>query len=95
MFKAIIFDIGQTLVEYNKPLNWSKLYKPAFESVSDKCGYTFSEHHYQHVVEVLTKYNTRINPRDYEVTSNQIFTEILENISPEDANRYKRDDICR
>ena len=77
MFKAIVFDIGQTLVEYNKPLNWSKLYKSAFESISDKCGYTFSDYHYQYAVEVLTKYNTRVNPRDYEVTSNQIFTEIL------------------
>lgn len=77
MFKAIVFDIGQTLVEYNKPLNWSKLYKSAFESIADKCGYSFSDHHYQCAIEVLTKYNTRINPRDYEVTSDQIFTEIL------------------
>lgn len=77
MMKAIVFDIGQTLVEYQKPLNWSKLYRPAFESISDKCGYTFSENHYQHAGRVLTQYNTRMNPRDYEVTSNQIFHEIL------------------
>ena len=38
MVKAIVFDIGQTLVEYKMPLNWSKLYRPAFESVADKCG---------------------------------------------------------
>lgn len=31
MFKAIVFDIGQTLVGYNKPLNWSALYRPALE----------------------------------------------------------------
>ena len=43
MFKAIVFDIGQTLVEYKKPLNWSELYRPAFERISEKCGYTFSE----------------------------------------------------
>lgn len=77
MLKAIVFDIGQTLVEYNKPLNWSALYRPAFESISDKCGYTFSNGHYQHAVRVLTQYNTRVNPRDYEVTSSQIFSEIL------------------
>ncbi len=77
MFKAIVFDIGQTLVEYSKPLNWSQLYKPAFESISVKCGYTFSDYHYQHAGEVLTKYNTRVNPRDYEVTSDQIFAEIV------------------
>lgn len=77
MFKAIVFDIGQTLVEYQKPLNWSKLYRPAFESVAGKCGYTFSEGHYEHAGHVLTKYNTRVNPRDYEVTSDQIFHEII------------------
>ncbi len=77
MFKAIVFDIGQTLVEYSKPLNWSQLYKPAFESISVRCGYTFSDYHYQHAGEVLTKYNTRVNPRDYEVISNQIFAEIV------------------
>ena len=60
MFKAVIFDIGQTLVEYKKPLNWSKLYRPAFESIADRCGYYFSEEQYRHVGDVLTKYNTRI-----------------------------------
>ena len=77
VMKAIVFDIGQTLVEYNKPLNWSKLYRPAFESIADKCGYTFSDSHYEHAGRVLTQYNTRVNPRDYEVTSDQIFSEIL------------------
>lgn len=78
MFKAIVFDIGQTLVEYNKPLNQSKLYKPALESVSEKCEFDFLDEQYERAIEVLTKYNTRINPRDLEVTSDQIFTEILQ-----------------
>ncbi len=77
MFKAIVFDIGQTLVEYKIPLNWSELYRPAFERVADKCGYDFSDNHYKHASLVLAKYNTRINPRENEVTSNQIFSEII------------------
>ena len=77
MFKAVIFDIGQTLVQYKNPLNWSKLYRPAFQYVADQCGYHFSEDQYLHAGNVLTKYNTRINPRIHEVTSAQIFTEIL------------------
>lgn len=77
MIKAIVFDIGQTLVEYKKPLNWSELYRPAFESVADACGYTFTDNHFQYAGQVLTKYNTRINPRDKEVTSDQIFSEII------------------
>lgn len=77
MLKAIVFDIGQTLVEYKKPLNWSELYRPAFKSISEKYDYTFSESHYQLAYRILTKYNTRVNPRDYEVSSNRIFYEIL------------------
>lgn len=77
MFKAVIFDIGQTLIEYNKPLNWSQLYRPAFETIAEKMKYHFSEQQYQYAINVLTKYNTRVNPRDYEVSSTQIFTEII------------------
>ena len=91
MMKAIVFDIGRTLVGYNKPLNWSKLYRPAFESIADKCGYTFSDSHYQHALRVLSQYNTRECPRDYEVTSDRIFTEILSgmNIPLEDIEQVK------
>lgn len=91
MLKAVVFDIGQTLVEYNKPLNWSELYRPAFESVADKCGYTFSNRHYEHAVQVLTQYNTRLHPRDREVTSGRIFSEILSGmeIPMEDMERVK------
>jgi len=77
MFKGIVFDIGQTLVEYNKPLNWSKLYKPALQRVAEKCKLEFSDEQFDQAMEILAQYNTRINPRDFEVTSDQIFTEIL------------------
>ena len=77
--KAIVFDIGQTLTYYPVPLNWSKLYRPAFGSVAEKLGIQFTEEEYTHFGEVLTKYNTRINPRDKEYSSDPIFTEILEN----------------
>ena len=91
MLKAVVFDIGQTLVEYKIPLNWSKLYRPAFEHIAEKYNYSFSEEHYQNAGNVLTKYNTRIYPRDYEVSSTQIFTEILQgmNLPPEDMEQVK------
>lgn len=34
--KGIVFDIGQTLVYYPFPLNWSALYRPAFENIAEK-----------------------------------------------------------
>ncbi len=38
--KAIVFDIGQTLVHYPFPLNWSVLYRPAFESIAKEYNLT-------------------------------------------------------
>lgn len=80
MFKAIVFDIGRTLVGYNKPLNWSVLYRPALEHISNECNYNLKGNEYQYAIDVLTKFNTRVNPREYEVSSTQIFTEILNGI---------------
>lgn len=81
MFKAVIFDIGQTLIEYRIPLNWSELYRPAFENIAKTYGYRFTEQQYQHAGSVLTNYNTRVHPRQEEVSSARIFTEILEGMN--------------
>ena len=35
MFQAVVFDIGRTLVDYRKPMNWSKLHRPAFEQIAE------------------------------------------------------------
>lgn len=79
--KAVIFDIGQTLVHYPFPLNWSALYRPAFEHIAKEYGLEIKEAEYEYIGNVLAKYNTRINPRETEVSSTQIFTEILSGIS--------------
>ena len=79
--KAVIFDIGQTLVYYPFPLNWSELYRPAFQSIAEKRKLNITENEYEYIAEVLTKYNTRINPREAEVSSDTIFTEILKGTS--------------
>lgn len=91
MFKSVVFDIGRTLIGYNKPLNWFSLYRPAMEYISNQCGYNFNENDYKHAVSILTKYNTRINPREYEISSTQIFTEILNgiNISLDELDQIK------
>lgn len=91
MFKAVVFDIGRTLVGYNKPLNWSVLYRQALEHISNECGYNLQENDYQYAISVLTKYNTRINPREYEVSSTHIFSEIINgiNVSISDMEQVK------
>ena len=81
MFKAVVFDIGQTLIEYNKPLNWSKSYRPALERAAKACNIYLSETDFQKAGNVLLTYNTRINPREDEVSSNKIFAEIFEKLT--------------
>ena len=34
MFQEVVFDIGRTLVDYRKPMNWSNLYRPEFEQIA-------------------------------------------------------------
>ena len=77
MFQAVVFDIGETLVGYDKPLSWSGLYRPALEYIAEECKFNFTENDYQYAIDILAKYNTRINPREYEVSSTQIFEEIV------------------
>ena len=60
--RAVVFDIGQTLCYYPLPLNWSRLYRPAFEEIEKRHGLRLTEDAYEHIGRVLTKYNTRINP---------------------------------
>ncbi|BAK97512.1 hypothetical protein OBV_03140 [Oscillibacter valericigenes Sjm18-20] len=76
--KAVAFDIGHTLVRYNSPLNWKSLYEPALRQVSKRCAFSLSDEDIQMAASILTKYNTRENPREKEITSQVIFTEILD-----------------
>lgn len=75
--KAIGFDIGGTLVNYNKPLNWSASYKDAVKYMCAKADIEFTEKRFEEAKEILTKYNTRVNPREKEVSSEKIFKEIF------------------
>ena len=75
--KGVVFDIGQTLAYYPIPLNWSALYIPAFEHIADRLSLQISEAEYEHIGATLSKYNTRINPREKEVSSDVIFEEII------------------
>ena len=75
MIKAAVFDIGGTLVQY--PLYWRSLYRSALEKTALDCGIALTEEMIISASDILMKYNTRSSPREYEVTSDVIFTEIL------------------
>jgi len=78
MIKAFVFDIGHTLVSYNNPINWKALYEPALQCVFRECGIAETAARMASAMAVLTKYNTRENPREVEVTSDVILGEIFD-----------------
>lgn len=87
--KAIGFDIGGTLVNYNKPLSWSASYRDAIKFMCEENCLEFSDERFNMAKEVLEKYNTRINPREKEVTSDIIFGEIFEKWNESKDKIYK------
>ena len=76
--KAIGFDVGHTLIKYNNPLNWQGLYRSGLEHAAAAVNITLSEDMILAATDVLLKYNTRVNYREWETTSDCIFSEISE-----------------
>ena len=75
--KAVGFDVGHTLIKYNNPLNWQGLYRSGLEHAAAASCIALSEDMILSATEVLLKYNTRVNYREWETTSDNIFNEIL------------------
>jgi len=77
MANYIIFDFGGTLAEYkNLPKAWNGLYHEAFISLEKKVQKEFSPNEIQSAVEILSKYNARLHPRENEISDQIIFEEI-------------------
>ncbi|MDF2923557.1 MAG: hypothetical protein K0R57_2471 [Paenibacillaceae bacterium] len=76
--KAVGFDLGDTLIYYqNVPLSWKSLYKQALVKIAEELNVPYSNDLITRAENVLSFYNTRINPRDYEVTDTDIFISVL------------------
>lgn len=86
--KAIGFDIGGTLVNYNKPLNWSGSYESAIKFMCKENNLEYTDERFNQAKAVLEKYNTRVNPREKEVTSDVIFGEIFEKWNEDISKLY-------
>lgn len=76
--RAVGFDVGHTLIHYQNPLNWQRLYRPGLRQAAAAVEITLSEDMISAAEEILLRYNTRVNPRDWEVSSDLIFSEIKE-----------------
>ena len=75
--KAIGFDVGHTLIKYKNPLNWQGLYRSGLEHAAAAADIVLSEDMILSATDVLLKYNTRVNYREWETTSDHIFHELL------------------
>ncbi|MDE5741399.1 MAG: HAD family hydrolase [Oscillospiraceae bacterium] len=72
--KAVVFDIGGTLMEYkNMPNVWIDYYKTGFEFVRDKLGLNISDSDIEKSVEVLKSYNPRVRYREEDISPEVIF----------------------
>lgn len=76
--RAVGFDFGNTLVEYRGvPLSWQPIYSAALADAAQACGHNATENDSSAAEEVLARYNTRLHPREHEVSYRSIFSEIL------------------
>lgn len=79
--EAIGFDLGETLIYYNNvSLSWKDYYRRALIKIMNDLGANINDKHdklLNKAEDILSRYNTRINPRDYEVTDMHIFNDIF------------------
>jgi putative hydrolase of the HAD superfamily len=74
---AVLFDFGNTLASSGLPLNWQEFYRDALTKILINRGLSADPGKITAGEQVLSKYNTRINPREYEVNSETIFRELF------------------
>jgi putative hydrolase of the HAD superfamily len=79
--KAIAFDLGDTLVEYEGvPLSWEAHYPEALGDLAAFLGLTPDSDQLDQACAVLRRYNTRIHPREEEVSFAVILGELMKSL---------------
>lgn len=71
------FDVGETLIEYQGlALDWSAHYRPALEHALAAASVRGDEAGLSEAVDILGFYNTRRNPRTFEVAAGEVTAKI-------------------
>jgi putative hydrolase of the HAD superfamily len=74
---AIGFDFGNTLMEYTGvPLNWEQHYPAALHELARFLGAHATSEQIDRGCAVLRRFNTRLNPREHEVSFATILAEV-------------------
>jgi len=77
MSDYIVFDFGGTLADYkNLPKAWNSFYNEAFTSLGKTLQREFSHKEIESAIEILSRYNARLHPRENEISDEVIFEEI-------------------
>ncbi len=80
--RAIAFDLGDTLVEYEGlPPSWVDHYPDALAALARSIGVPLSGQQTESCVAILKTYNTRLTPRDAEVSFSEILQRILSSLN--------------
>jgi len=76
--RAVAFDLGDTLVEYEGlPLNWEAHYDSAILELAKFIEHPVADSRMRAAKDALRRYNTRLNPRAHEVGFDSILRELL------------------
>jgi len=68
MYRAVVFDLGGTLMEFSgMPLSWVDYYKQGFENVNNTFNLNLTSDDIENSVEKLKSFNPRINYRENEI----------------------------
>lgn len=77
--RAIGFDLGDTLIEYEGiPLNWEAYYPQALTNLAAVQGFQLNSALLDQGCEILRRANTRLYPREYEITFATLLAELQE-----------------
>jgi putative hydrolase of the HAD superfamily len=86
--KAVLFDLGFTLVSYeDTPFDWQVMYRDGLAKVLQAIGTEVNPNTIQNGEKVLLKYNTRVNSREYEVDSDTIFSDLFSGLGITDFGK--------
>ena len=88
--RAVVFDLGDTLVEYEgMPLSWEAHYPRALSELTRSLGTSFSAEAMGTACGVLRTFNTRVNPRVDEVSFQMILSRLAEFVGVQAAESIK------
>jgi putative hydrolase of the HAD superfamily len=76
--KAVGFDLGETLIYYEDvPLSWKDLYREALIQILHELNVPCTDEFIDKGEQVLSLYNTRINPREVEIKDTEVFEAVI------------------